>query len=75
MEHFSEQKIKLLILYDLLFKRTDEKHALNTDEIIDLLAEKNITVSRKTLVQDIALLNEYDYEVLSYKKSIIIIKL
>ncbi len=68
MEHFSEQKIKLLILYDLLFKRTDEKHALNTDEIIDLLAEKNITVSRKTLVQDIALLNEYDYEVLSYKK-------
>lgn len=75
MEHFSKQNIKLLILYDLLSKRTDEKHALNTDEIIVFLVERNITVSRKTLVKDIALLNEYRYEVLSYKKSIIIITL
>jgi hypothetical protein len=37
MEHFSKQNIKLLILYDLLSKRTDEKHALNTDEIIVFL--------------------------------------
>lgn len=68
MKHTNEQKIKLLVLYDLLCKLTDENHTLNTDEIITLLTEKNITVSRKTLVQDIALLNEYGYEVLSYKK-------
>lgn len=68
MAHLTEQKIKLLVLYDLLCRQTDEDHALNTDEIIALLAEKNITVSRKILLQDIALLNEYGYEVLTYKK-------
>ena len=68
MPHTAEQKIKLLVLYDLLCKLTDENHALNTDEIISLLAEKNIAVSRKILLQDIALLNEYGYEVLTYKK-------
>ena len=63
-----EQKIKLLVLYDLLCRHTDENHAFNTDEIIALLAEKKIAVSRKILLQDIALLNEYGYEVLTYKK-------
>lgn len=68
MAHFTEQKIKLLILYDLLCKYTDANHALNTDEIIVLLAEKKIAVSNRILVRDIALLNEYGYEVLSYRK-------
>lgn len=61
-------KIKLLVLYDLLCRLTSEDHALHTDEIISLLAEKKISVSRKILLKDIALLNEYGYEVLSYKK-------
>lgn len=68
MAHATEQKIKLLVLYDLLCRHTDENHALNTDEIIALLAEQKIAVSRKILLQDIALLNEYGYEVLTYKK-------
>lgn len=68
MPHVTEQKIKLLVLYDLLCRHTDEDHALNTDEIIALLAEKKIAVSRKILLKDIALLNEYGYEVLTYKK-------
>jgi len=68
MPHATEQKIKLLVLYDLLCRHTDENHALNSDEIIALLAEKNIAVSNRILVHDIALLNEYGYEVLSYRK-------
>ena len=35
-------KIKLLILWDILCKYTDEEHALNTDEIIDLLALRRV---------------------------------
>ena len=31
-------KIKLLVLWDILCKNTDEDHALNTDEISELLA-------------------------------------
>ena len=51
-------KIKLLLLWDILCKNTDEDHALNTDEIISLLAEKKIAVSRKILLQAIALLHD-----------------
>ena len=54
MPRTSEQKVKLLILYDLLCRYTDENHALNTDEIISLLAEKEIAVSRKILLKDIS---------------------
>lgn len=61
-------KIKLLVLWDILCKNTDEDHALNTDEIVDLLALRGVNVSRKILVQDIATLCDNGYEVLSYKK-------
>ena len=68
MAHDSEQKIKLLILYDILCRQTDENHALNTDELIAELAEHNIKCARKVLAADIELLNAHGYEVLSYKK-------
>ncbi len=68
MSRNTEQKVKLLVLYDILCHFTDENHALNSDELISELAKHNISVSRKILPSDIALLNEYGYEVLSYKK-------
>lgn len=61
-------KIKLLVLWDILREKTDENHALNTDEIVELLALRGVNVSRKILVQDIATLCNNGYEVLSYKK-------
>ena len=66
MSYSKEQKIKLLVLYDLLCRKTDEEHALSTEDIISELSKLNIELSRKTLPQDIELLNEYGYEVLSY---------
>lgn len=59
-------KIKLLLLWDILCKHTDENHAINTDEIIELLAQKGISVSRKIVVTDIEALCNYGYEVLSW---------
>ncbi len=56
MPHVTEQKVKLLVLYDLLCRLTDENHALNTDEIIALLADKNIAVSSKILLKDISII-------------------
>ena len=61
-------KIKLLVLWDILCQNTDEEHALNTDEIVELLALRGINVSRKILVEDIKTLCAQGYEVLSYKK-------
>ncbi len=68
MPHDKKQKIKLLVLWDILCRLTDENHALNSDEIIAELAKYRIEESRRVLPLDIALLNEYGYEVLSYKK-------
>lgn len=68
MARNSEQKIKLLVMYDILQRETDENHPLSTDELIAKLHEKGIEVARKVLPRDIALLNKYGFEVLSYKK-------
>ena len=68
MSKDGDHKIKLLLLWDILCRYTDEDHPMNTDEIIEKLAEKGAADSRKVLATDIALLNEYGYEVISFKK-------
>ena len=67
MSHSAEQKIKLLVLWDILQKNTDEEHSMTTQDIMTALDECDISVSRKTLYEDIALLNKYGYEVLCQK--------
>lgn len=68
MSKSTDTSIKLLVLYDILSKMTDEEHALSTNEIIAELNKRGIPVSRKVLPSDIALLNKYGYEILSYVK-------
>ena len=67
MSRTTEQKIKLLVLYDMLCKHTDETHHLTTGQIVELLNEKGIEVSRKAIPDDVKLLNRFGYEVLSQK--------
>lgn len=64
MARNKDQQIRLLALYDLLQNRTDEDHPMSTQEIISALAGNEIVVSRKTLYQDIDLLNKYGYDVI-----------
>lgn len=67
MPRNSEQKIKLLILYDILQKNTDENHPMTTKEIISALYNYGIKVSRKTLYDDIDLLIRYGYDIVCVK--------
>ena len=69
MAHENERKIKLLLLWDILCRFTDEDHPMNTDEIIKKLTEKGIADSRKVLAADIALLNEYGYSIVKVSQS------
>lgn len=55
-------KIKLLVLWDILCKNTDENHAMNADEIREELAKRGISVMRKVVATDIAALNKYGYD-------------
>ena len=47
MSHVNEYKIKLLVLWDILCRFTDEEHPMNTDEIIEKLDEKALQVPEK----------------------------
>ena len=67
MSDSAERKIKLLLLYEILLKQTDELHPMTTSEIFTALQESGIAVSRQTLYEDIEVLNRYGFEVICLK--------
>ena len=58
MSKNTDSSIKLLVLYDILLKSTNEEHVLSTNEIIEELKKRGISVSRKVLPSDIDLLRK-----------------
>lgn len=58
------QKYKLLKLLELLRQETDENHPLTTSALCNRLIEMGIPSERRTLIKDIAVLNELGYEVM-----------
>ncbi|MGN0795712.1 MAG: helix-turn-helix transcriptional regulator [Christensenellales bacterium] len=61
------QKIRILILYEILKSETDENHKLTTNALLERLKSKGLLCDRKTLYNDIEILNEYGFEVLTDK--------
>lgn len=57
-------KIKLLKLWEILKRETDSEHRLSTRELLDKLASVGIECDRRTLYDDIKVLNEYGYEIM-----------
>ena len=64
MSRSAEQKVKLLVLYDLLEKKTDEEHPMTTNDIVEELAKLGITATRQTLYGDIEVLNSFGYDII-----------
>ena len=58
------RKIKLLKLLEMLQQNTDEQHPMTTSSILESLSQMDIPCDRRTLTQDIATLNELDYEIM-----------
>ena len=67
MSDSAERKIKLLLLYEILLKQTDELHPMTTSDIFTALQDSGIAVSRQTLYEDIEVLNRYGFEVICLK--------
>ena len=59
------RKIKLLKLLEMLRQNTDEQHPMPTSSIISSLAQMGITCDRRTLAQDIAILSDLGYEIMT----------
>ena len=63
MKDDSCNKIRLLRVWELLKKETDEDNPMSTTEIIRRLKEEGLKCNRATLYSDINLLNKYGYEI------------
>lgn len=64
-ENFS--KIKLLTIWEILNRDSDENCPMSTNQILEKLKVKGIDCDRRTLYADIAALNSFGYEVLCTK--------
>ena len=64
MPRSTEQKIRLLVLYDILRKETDEENPLSTNELIEKLGQYGISATRQTVYDDIEMLNAFGYEII-----------
>ncbi|MGN1422754.1 MAG: helix-turn-helix transcriptional regulator [Oscillospiraceae bacterium] len=61
----TEQRLKILYLYDILRKYTDEEHSLTMPEIIAKLDELGISAGRKAIYDDIEALKSYGADIIS----------
>lgn len=57
----NSQKIKLLILMELLRQETDEQHPMAATVVCQKLNDMEVACDRRTLTRDIQALNEYGY--------------
>lgn len=62
------QKIKLLKLYELLRKETDEAHPISRIELCRRLNEMGVSSNVRTLSSDIEVMKENGFEIMSYLK-------
>ncbi len=67
MSKQSNQKLKLLILQDLLLRRGDEEHPIPTQELIDELARSDVAAERKSIYSDMETLRQFGLDV-QFKK-------
>ncbi|MBP3457688.1 MAG: WYL domain-containing transcriptional regulator [Lachnospiraceae bacterium] len=67
MAKSSNQKLKQLYLLRILSEYTDENHAMTTQELIEKLAEYDVSAERKSIYSDIEALNTMGFDILNDK--------
>ena len=64
-----DSRLRILYLYQMLLKHTDENHALSTHQIMELMeSEHGFTMHRTTLPKDIEILRAAGVEVMSERR-------
>ena len=59
------RKVKLIKLLELLRQHTDEQHPMTTNQICQAMETMGIPCDRRIVTQDVIVLNELGYEILS----------
>ncbi len=65
MPKSEKQKMKLLVLADLLRRETDEEHGISMNEILSRLESEGIRAERKSIYDDIRTLEDYGMDIVS----------
>ena len=60
----NNKRIRIIKIWEMLNQESDEEHPLTTEYILNKLEEQGISCHRKTLYEDIKLLNANGYEVM-----------
>ena len=58
-------RIRALRIWEILQRETDEDHPMGTEELRARLSEDGMDAHRTTIYEDIKLLNECGYEIMS----------
>lgn len=64
MPHVGGQKLKILVLYQILMEKSDEAHQLNSTQLIELLGENGIPAERKSIYKDVSTLQEAGVDII-----------
>ena len=62
-----DKKGRLLALQDYLYKYTDEAHAVSTQDLIDEMSRRGYPGNRKTIKDDIDVLNKFGIDIITNK--------
>lgn len=57
------QKIKILILYELLLRKGDEEHPISTEELLRALERRGVSAERKSIYADMEALRQFGLDV------------
>lgn len=68
MADIKVQKIKLLKIWEILNRKTDEHHPISTQDLIKELAQLGITCERRTVYADIDSMQSFGYEIRNKRK-------
>ena len=63
----SNQRLKILYLYDILTRLTDESHPISMPELIIELELRGVSAARKALYEDIEALRAYGVDIIATK--------
>lgn len=69
MPKAADQKLRLLYLIQIFIKKTDNDHGITLEEILAELAKHQIVANRKTIYDDIYVLNQWGYQITHEKKN------
>lgn len=68
MSKASNQKIKIIVIYEMLLKDSDYLNPITTSDIMKELEKQGIACERKSLADDLNVLQEYDPDIVKIRQ-------